>query len=125
LIVEDNLDSARALATLVADIGHEVKTAINGYAALDIARQFKPHFVLLDLGLPGMDGYEVCLRMTREADLAGTRIIALTAYGRAEHRLKSLTAGCERHVLKPISAQALFDLLESSLAAAPHSARRQ
>jgi CheY-like chemotaxis protein len=115
LIVEDNLDSVRALAELVRDIGHRVEFAINGYAALEIARRFKPQFVLLDLGLPGMDGYDVCRRLKREPGLEEARIIAVTAYGRNEHRVKSRAAGCALHLVKPVSPQALFDVLESSL----------
>ena len=119
LIVEDDLDSVRALAELVRDIGHTVQYAINGYAALEIARRFKPQFVLLDLGLPGMDGYEVCSRLKHEADaeIKGARIIALTAYGQDEHRVRARAAGCELHLVKPISPHALFDVLESTPAA--------
>jgi CheY-like chemotaxis protein len=115
LIVEDNLDSVRALAELVKDIGHSVEYAINGYAALDIAPRFKPHFVLLDLGLPGMDGFEVCSRLKYQPGLELTRIIAVTAYGRDEHRVRARAAGCELHLVKPVSPQTLFDILESSL----------
>ena len=116
LIVEDDLDSVRALAELVKDIGHSVQYAINGYAALEIVRRFKPHFVLLDLGLPGMDGYEVCSHLKHEPDpeVQKARVIALTAYGHDEHRIKARAAGCELHLIKPISPQALFDVLESS-----------
>jgi CheY-like chemotaxis protein len=94
-----------------------VEFAINGYAALEIARRFRPHFVLLDLGLPGMDGYEVCSRLKHEPDpdLQRARIIALTAYGQDEHRVRTRAAGCELHLLKPVSTQALFDVLESTL----------
>jgi CheY-like chemotaxis protein len=113
LLVEDNLDAVRALAELIKDIGHRVEYAINGYAAVEIARRFKPHFVLLDLGLPGMDGYEVCTRLKKEPELTHARIVALTAYGRDEHRAKARAAGCELHLLKPVSPQTLFDILES------------
>jgi CheY-like chemotaxis protein len=117
LIVEDNLDSVRALVELVRDIGHRVQYGINGYAALEIARRFKPEFVLLDLGLPGMDGYEVCgrLKHERDPDLKRARIIALTAYGQDEHRARARAVGCELHLVKPVSPQAVFDVLESSL----------
>jgi CheY-like chemotaxis protein len=117
LIVEDNLDSVRTLLELVRDIGHNALCAINGYAALEIARRFKPHFILMDLGLPGMDGYEVCRRLKQEPDpeLKRARIIALTAYGEDEHRARALAAGCELHLVKPVSPHAVFDALESSL----------
>jgi two-component system, chemotaxis family, CheB/CheR fusion protein len=115
LIVEDNLDSVRALAALIADMGHRISYAINGYAALEIGRKFRPHFVLLDIGLPGMDGYELCRRMKREEELQKARIVALTAYGSDEHRARTRSAGCELHLVKPVNAQTLFDLLESTL----------
>lgn len=116
LIVEDDLDSVRILAELAKHIGHDVQCAINGYAALEIARRFKPHFVLLDLGLPGMDGYEVCseLKQAPDPDLKRARVIVLSAYGGDQHRAKARAAGCELHLVKPVSPQALFDVLESS-----------
>jgi CheY-like chemotaxis protein len=118
LIVEDNLDSVHILAELVKDIGHQVEFAINGYTAIAIALRFQPDFVLLDLGLPGMDGYEVCSVLKYQPGLERTRIIAVTAYGRDEHRVRARAAGCELHLLKPVSPQALFEVLESSLPAA-------
>ncbi len=115
LIVEDNLDSVRALAGLVADMGHIVSYAINGWAALSIGQKQPPDFVLLDIGLPGMDGYEVCRQMRRDAAFARSRVIALTAYGDEIHRQRSREAGCELHLIKPVPAQTIFDLLESRL----------
>jgi CheY-like chemotaxis protein len=116
LIVEDDLDSVRILAELVKHIGHDVQYAINGDAALEIARRFKPHFVLLDLGLPGMDGYEVCaqLKQAPDPELRRSRVIVLSAYGQDQHRARTRAAGCELHLVKPVSPQALFDVLESS-----------
>jgi CheY-like chemotaxis protein len=113
LIVEDNLDSVRALAALVSDMGHLVSYAINGYAALEIGRKNQPQIVLLDIGLPGMDGYELCRRMKGAAGFEKARVIALTAYGSAEHRARSAAAGCELHLVKPITPQTLYDVLES------------
>lgn len=115
LIVEDNLDSVRALAELVKDIGHTVEYAVDGFAALVIAQRFKPDFVLLDLGLPGMDGYEVCSRLRHEPGLGRLRIFAITAYAHEEHRTRARAAGCELHLVKPVSPQTIFDVLESSL----------
>jgi two-component system CheB/CheR fusion protein len=113
LVVEDNLDSVRALAALVSDMGHSVQYAINGYAAIEIARKHRPQVVLLDLGLPGMDGFEVCSRLRHERDLPQPRIIAITAYGQDEHRVRARAAGCEVHLLKPVSPETLFQVLES------------
>jgi len=114
LIVEDDIDSVRSLAALVSDMGHHVSYAINGYAALEIAARFKPQLVLLDISMPGMDGYETCRRLKQAPGLHEARIFALSAYGTPEHRARSREAGCELHLLKPISPQTLFDLLESS-----------
>jgi CheY-like chemotaxis protein len=113
LVVEDNIDSVRTLSALIAEMGHSVAYAINGYAALEIGRKQKPRFVLLDLGLPAMNGYDLCRRMKAEPAFAESRIIALTGYGDPAHRQQSLEAGCELHLTKPVTAQALFDLLET------------
>ena len=115
LVVEDNLDSVRALSALISDMGHYVSYAINGYAALTVGQKQKPEFVLLDIGLPGMDGFELCRRMKRDAAFSGARIIALTAYGDEIHRRRSREAGCELHLIKPVPAQTIFDLLESNV----------
>ena len=112
LIVEDNLDSVRSLTELVRDFGHHTQYAINGYAALEIAQRWKPDFVLLDLGLPGMDGYDVCKRLKYDAH-QHARIIAVTAYGDVDHRARSKAAGFDLHLVKPVTPQGLFDLLES------------
>src|SRR5258705_6768945 len=80
LVVEDNLDSLHSLVLLLRDIGHKVEFAINGYAALHVAEQFQPEVVLLDLGLPGMHGIDVCSRLRANPSLASARIIAITAY---------------------------------------------
>jgi CheY-like chemotaxis protein len=119
LVVEDNIDSVRTLAALIAEMGHAVSYAINGYAALEIGRKAKPDFVLLDLGLPGMTGYDLCRRMKQEASFLGARIVALTAYGDDLHRQRSREAGCELHLVKPVPAQTIFDVLESRLAGHP------
>jgi DNA-binding response OmpR family regulator len=111
LVIEDHIDSARSLALLLADMGHEVEYAINGYVGLDLAVRFLPHFVLLDIGLPGMDGFEVCRRIKRKAVLEGTRVIAVTAWAQEEHRARSREAGCELHLVKPVPMQVLEELL--------------
>jgi CheY-like chemotaxis protein len=114
LVVEDNLDSVHSLTLLLRDMGHTVEYAINGYAALDIARRLRPEIVFLDLGLPGMDGFEVCRRMKKESGLEVVRIIAITGYGQDEYRAQSQAAGCELHLVKPVSPQFLVSLLGSA-----------
>jgi CheY-like chemotaxis protein len=111
LVVEDNLDSVHTLALLLFDIGHKVEYAINGYVAIDAARRFRPDFVLLDLGLPGLDGFEVCRRIKRDPDLKSCRVIALTAFSGDDYRARAAAVGCELYLVKPVDAQVLEQLL--------------
>jgi CheY-like chemotaxis protein len=111
LIIEDNLDSVHALALLVADMGHTVEYAINGYVGLEVARRFRPDILLLDIGLPGLSGYEVCTRMKKDADLRQIRVVVVTAFAQDEYRLKSMEAGCELHLVKPVPIWVLEEVL--------------
>src|ERR1044071_886285 len=95
LVVEDNLDSVHSMAVLVKMMGHEVQFAINGFAALDIARQFRPNVVLLDIGLPDFSGYEIIRQLKYEEALRKTRFIAISALPAQQHRQRALDAGCE------------------------------
>jgi CheY-like chemotaxis protein len=101
-----DIETSRAA---LRDRGYPVEYAINGYAAIAAAKKFKPAVVLLDLGLPGMDGFEVvCRRIRAEKGLEQTRVIAVTAYGQPEYRRRSLEAGCVAHFVKPISVDQLI-----------------
>jgi CheY-like chemotaxis protein len=111
LVVEDYLDAMQSMVNLLRDMGHEVDYAINGYVAIEVARKFRPDFVLLDLGLPGMDGFDVCKRLKREPGLEQTHFIAVTGYSREDFRTRSLAAGCELHLIKPVSPRVLEELL--------------
>jgi len=110
LVVEDDIDSARSLTWILRDMGHDVEYAINGYVAVDIARQMRPQFVFLDLALPGMNGFEVCKRLRRMAGLEGARVIAISAYAQDEYRQRSKDAGCDAYIVKPLDP-ALLELL--------------
>jgi CheY-like chemotaxis protein len=112
LIVEDNLDSARSLTLLLRNMGHHAEYAINGYAGLALARSLLPHLILLDIGLPGMDGFEFCRRVKADAALKAARVIVMTGYGSDEYRERSKAAGCDLHLLKPVSSLVLKSLLE-------------
>jgi two-component system CheB/CheR fusion protein len=94
-------------------MGHKVEYAINGWVALDVARRFRPQFVFLDLGLPGMDGFELCRRIKKEPGLESARVIALTGYGQEEYRRRSSEAGCELHLIKPFDPKFIEGLLAS------------
>ena len=111
LIVEDNLDSARSLSALIEDMGHKTNYAINGYVAVDLLPKFKPDLVLLDLGLPGIDGFEVCKRIKANPETAHVRVIVLTAHGDDEFRIRSHAAGCELHLIKPVAPSVLEQIL--------------
>jgi len=100
-----------SLVLLLRDMGHWVEYAINGYAAITAAQKFRPEVVFLDLGLPGMDGFELCRRLKKEPGLEQTRLISITGYSQDEYRKRSLEVGCEIHLLKPVNAQQLADLL--------------
>jgi PAS domain S-box-containing protein len=112
LVVEDDQDSAQSLAMLLQIWGHHVEVALDGHRALDAARMFDPEIVLLDIGIPGLDGYEVAARLRAEhgADL---KLIALTGYGREDDRLRSRSAGFDRHMTKPVEPPRLRDMLTS------------
>jgi DNA-binding response OmpR family regulator len=108
LVVEDNLDTVHSLVTLLRQDGHEVDFAINGYVALEVAKRFRPDVVLLDLGLPGLDGYYVCSRLKSEPGLEDVRVIAVTAYVQDEYRIRSRAAGCDLHIGKPYDPRQLL-----------------
>jgi CheY-like chemotaxis protein len=113
LVVEDNLDTMRSLVLLLRDMGHEAQYAINGYAALEVVKKFHPEYVLLDLGLPGMTGFEVCTRLRAQPGMEKVRIFSITAYGQEDYRQRALSAGCDGHYVKPVSAEQLDKLLRS------------
>jgi PAS domain S-box-containing protein len=111
LVVDDNRDAADSLAELLRLTGHEVSLAHDGEQALQVAEGLRPDAILLDLGLPGMDGYEVARRMRASPALARTRLIALTGYGQASDRRATADAGFEAHLVKPVDFAALEQLL--------------
>ena len=101
LVVDDSVDSADSLALLLELDGHQVRTATDGLAALDVAVAFAPQAVLLDVGLPRLDGYEVARRLRCLDACRGSLLIALTGYGRPEDRAAALAAGFDEHLTKP------------------------
>jgi PAS domain S-box-containing protein len=107
LVVDDNVDAAASLALLLMLDGHETEAVNSAHAALEFAKSFKPDVVLLDIGLPEMDGYEVALRLRKLAELNGVRLIALTGYGQSEDRERARAVGFDDHLVKPVEFQAL------------------
>jgi signal transduction histidine kinase/ActR/RegA family two-component response regulator len=112
LIVDDNHDVALTLAALVRHAGHEARVAHDGPAALDAARDYQPEIILVDIGLPGMDGYEVGRRLRRELGLVDALMAALTGYGHEDDRRRSLDAGFDEHLVKPIRKETLAQLID-------------
>jgi CheY-like chemotaxis protein len=110
LLVEDNADQLQSFLMLLRLLGHEVDYATNGWAALERARRMRPDVVLLDIGLPGLDGFEVARRLIAEHG-KGLRVIAVTAYGTESDRRESREAGCELHLVKPADPRFIESLL--------------
>jgi PAS domain S-box-containing protein len=112
LVVDDDPAVAESMTVLLELEGHEVKTAASGEMALALARSFRPQLVLLDIGLQGMDGYQVAqqLRAQQAAD-ESLCLVAVTGYGHEEARVRSEEAGFDRHLVKPVYPDALFELL--------------
>ena len=105
LIVDDNVDSADSLRLLLEMRGHSAHVVNDGRLAADAARTFKPDIVLLDVGLPGMDGYQVVRQFRAEPDLATLMVVATTGYGRLEDKLRCLAAGFDQHIAKPLDVE--------------------
>jgi CheY-like chemotaxis protein len=111
LVVDDNVDAANGLAMLLKILGHEVETAYDGPAALALARVRRPDIILLDLGLPGMDGYRVADELRHEGLCKETVLIALTGYGQEEDVRRSRSAGFDHHLVKPVDFEILASLI--------------
>ncbi len=121
LVVEDNLDAVHSMAMLVKMMGHECQFAINGFAALQIAREFKPDIVLLDIGLPDFKGYDIAKQLRWDPGLEHTRIIAITALPEAD-RQRALDSGCDEFYRKPLDPILLEQLLAQRLGPASKDA---
>jgi PAS domain S-box-containing protein len=112
LVVDDNVDAAESVGILLKMWGHEVRLAHTGPDALRAAEGYQPEVVLLDIGLPGMNGYEVAKHLRQEPQLTKTKLIAVTGYGQEEDRRRSKDAGFDHHLTKPVELDALHALLE-------------
>jgi CheY-like chemotaxis protein len=111
LIVDDNLDTAQGMARLLTRAGHKIELAHDGLEAIEKARQQCPEAVVLDIGLPGMDGFAVARQLRTEAGCAGATIIAVTGYGQPDDRKRALDAGCHYHMVKPVDIEELKRIL--------------
>ncbi len=111
LVVDDNKDAADSLAMLLRLAGQDVRAAYDGPSALTQAKDFQPATVFLDIGMPGMDGYEVARRLRSEPELRGVVLVALTGWGQEEDRRRSKEAGFDQHMVKPVEPAALDQFL--------------
>jgi two-component system CheB/CheR fusion protein len=113
LIVDDSADNVETLAMALSQGTHDVRTAASGERALDIAAEFRPEFVFIDIGMPGMDGYELARRMREEEATAHARLIALSGYGHAAARGSATDAGFADYLIKPVDPEKILRLVES------------
>jgi PAS domain S-box-containing protein len=113
LVVDDNVDAAESLAVLLRLEGQDVQVAYDGPSALAQAAQFRPEILFLDIGMPGMDGYEVCRRLRQHPARDRPLIVALTGWGQEEDRRRSQEAGFDLHFIKPVEPEELRELLEA------------
>jgi PAS domain S-box-containing protein len=111
LIVDDNRDGADSLAMMLKMMGNDTRTAYDGQEAVQAAGEFRPDVVLLDIGLPKLNGYEACRRIREQAWGKSTILIAVTGWGQEEDRRRSHEAGFDHHMVKPVDTQALMKLL--------------
>jgi len=116
LVVDDNQDGADTMAMVLQTLGAETSVAYDGSAALEAIRTARPDLVLLDIGMPGMDGYEVAARVRADPDSRGIRLIALTGFGSEEERRRSRAAGFDDHCTKPCDPARLREILATNAA---------
>jgi len=118
LVVDDNLDAARSTAKMLQILGHEVFMAHEGHSAVEVALRERPGVVLLDIGLPGLNGYEVC-RVLRRQGMTGELIVAVTGYGQENDRQLAMEAGFDQHLVKPVRWPIVQQLLAGRATAPP------
>lgn len=111
MIVEDNEALAQTTGWLVEMLGYDYRLAANGKQAIEMAKDYRPDVMMLDIGLPGMNGYELCQALKPMPELANTVFIAQTGWGESEHRRLTKEAGFDHHLVKPLYLEALQSLL--------------
>ena len=111
LVVDDNVDSAQSLSILLKLKGHEVHMAHSGQEALELAARHHPEVVLLDIGLPGMNGYEVARVLRSRPETEKAQLIALTGFGQEDDRRRAMEAGFDSHLTKPVDLEVLYSMI--------------
>ncbi len=112
LVVDDYRDTAEFFAVFLKRLGHNVRTASDGFQAIALAEEFRPEVILLDLGLPDLNGFETAKRIRKESWSEGTVLIAISGYGDKRDRQLSQEAGFDAHLLKPAPLKDIVDLIE-------------
>jgi CheY-like chemotaxis protein len=120
LVVDDNADAAQTLATLLRQLGHDVQIAGGGEEALRIATGYRPEVILMDLGMPGMNGLETARRLRQSGTTPAPYIIAVTGWGKPEDMALTREAGFDQHLMKPVDERRLVDLIGGHAAARLH-----
>jgi CheY-like chemotaxis protein len=113
LVVDDSRDAADTCAILLELSGHHVQTAYTGQRALELAETFRPHVLLLDIGIPDLDGYQLAKKVRATPWGKGTILIAVTGWGQEEDRRRAFEAGFNHHLTKPIAAETVESLIQS------------
>jgi two-component system CheB/CheR fusion protein len=121
LIIDDNADASEALAMLLANEGHQVETRLDGVSGLSAAATFNPDVILLDIGLPSMDGYEVARNLRKSQTNRNVVLVAVTGYGLPADRLRSADAGFDHHLTKPVDYEALIRLFGAANQGSSHA----
>ena len=111
LVVDDNRDGAASLAMLLAVMGNDTRTAHDGLEGVEMAEAFRPGMIVLDIGLPRLNGYDACRRIREQPWAKDTLIVAATGWGQDEDRRRSHEAGFDHHLVKPVDAAELSRLL--------------
>ncbi len=111
LVVDDNVDAADSLSEILKLMGNDTRTAGDGQEGVDVAAEFRPEVILLDIGLPKLDGYEVCRWIREQPWGTDMLLIAITGWGQHEDRRRSREAGFDHHMVKPVDPRALMALL--------------
>jgi signal transduction histidine kinase/DNA-binding response OmpR family regulator len=114
LVVDDNVDAADLVVATLSALGHEAVAAHDGPSALGLASRMRPHLAILDIGLPVMDGYELARRIRQLPELHDMRLVALTGYGSDSDRARSLEAGFDEHLVKPLARERLEEVVEAT-----------
>jgi CheY-like chemotaxis protein len=110
-VADDNADSVTTMAMLLSSFGHEVRTSDDGLEAVRLAAEFEPDVIILDIGMPGLNGYEACRRIRAQPAGEKAVMIALSGWGQEDDKRQSEEAGFQYHIVKPVDPTALIQLL--------------